>query len=264
MSLDGKQDPIYFKSIRKAIIAFSTIFNNVYLLREDKNGNVVTKELIPLNYGPKQHWLSVLGNRQTMRSQEKEVEISTRLPQMSFAMGSPQYAANRQLNPLNRTIYFEEGKSGGKKQLQGTPYDIPVSLSIFTKNTEDGLIILEQILPHFNPALNVKIQEIEEMEIYSDLRISLDSISPDDNFKDQMDDNRLITWDLEFTIQTTIYPPMHDVGLIRKVVIDFKKFDWKAPYTWQRIESTANQFDPPDYDKENSTTTIREDFQADD
>ena len=47
----------YHESIRKVIIAFGTMFNNVQLVRKDNDGNITQTMKVPLAYGPRQKWL---------------------------------------------------------------------------------------------------------------------------------------------------------------------------------------------------------------
>jgi hypothetical protein len=253
VSVDGRFDPVYFKSIRKMAVAFATIFNSIWLIREDNDGVVVTKEKVPLVYGPKQHWHTMLTNRLTMRSQTKSAEISSKLPAISFFLSGLAYDAGRQINPMHVTRVVNENVR--IKQLQPAPYNLTFELMVWSKNMEDGLMILEQILPLFTPQLNLKILEVEELEKYSDITITLNSVTPDDNYMSGLDENRLIAWNLSFNLSGYIYPPFVDQQLIKKVIVDFDHYDLDNG-TLEKIMVEANQFDPPDFDKDNSTVAI--------
>ena len=47
----------YHQHIRKAIIAFGTLFNNIQLRRSDENGDVLQSIFVPLSYAPKQKFI---------------------------------------------------------------------------------------------------------------------------------------------------------------------------------------------------------------
>jgi hypothetical protein len=49
--------PFYFSLIRKYIILFGTLFNNIRISRTDKDGNVTMIERVPITYGPKDKML---------------------------------------------------------------------------------------------------------------------------------------------------------------------------------------------------------------
>lgn len=253
--LDGTRDPIYFKSIRKMAIAFATIFNSLWFVREDEEGNVVLKQKIPLEYSGKMHWYNRLRSRDTMTSDFTAAELSTYLPRMSFFLTGIQYDANRQLNPLHR---FSKRVSDDLKykQLMPAPYNINFQLVVYSKNTEDGLMILEQILPLFTPQLNLKIREIEQTDVYSDINIKLQSVAPEDNYLEGFDDNRIVMWNLDFVVEGHIYPPFRNEKIIHKAIIEFDNAHLDPPLEIERVEVIANQTNPPDYDKDNSTVKI--------
>ena len=47
----------YFGTIRKYVIAFGNLFNDIYVQRLDSNGNRIQTLAVPLAYGPKEKWL---------------------------------------------------------------------------------------------------------------------------------------------------------------------------------------------------------------
>ena len=44
----------YWGTIRKAIVAFGTMFSNMTIERKDSAGNIVQIQKVPLSYSPKQ------------------------------------------------------------------------------------------------------------------------------------------------------------------------------------------------------------------
>ena len=50
----------YHETIRKMVVSFGTIFNNINLVRKDNNGTIIQKMKVPLAYGPKQKFLARL------------------------------------------------------------------------------------------------------------------------------------------------------------------------------------------------------------
>ena len=53
-------DYFYHESLRKIIVAFGTIFNNIHIHRKDSNGNVVQSLKVPLAYSPKEKFIARL------------------------------------------------------------------------------------------------------------------------------------------------------------------------------------------------------------
>ena len=67
--------------------------------------------------------------------------------------------------PINRVQKFKKVKGTTEKQLDTqympVPYNLDFELYILAKNQDDGLQIVEQILPYFQPEYNVTITPVE-------------------------------------------------------------------------------------------------------
>lgn len=87
----------YNESIRRTIIGFGTLFNNIELQRNDKEGNVVQTVKVPLAYGPAEKFLARveadpnLDNRRATQIQ---------LPRISFEMTTISYDSSRKMSPV--------------------------------------------------------------------------------------------------------------------------------------------------------------------
>ena len=206
----------YHQHIRKAIIAFGTIFNQMSVKRKDVNGASVQYLRIPLAYSPKQKFLSriasVPGN--------DPASIAITLPRMGFEITGLQYNPNRKLSLVTRNVAVGQGDSANqlRSQYTSTPYDMEISLFIMTKNQDDGLQIVEQILPFFNPDFNVTIKDIPEMGITRDLQIILNSINYEDNYEGDYNQRTSIMWTLSFTLSLNFYGPVDLQGIIRTAI----------------------------------------------
>jgi len=193
--------PFYNRTIRKVVVAFGTIFNEVYLQRYNLDGTV-KKEIfkVPLSYGSKEKYLTRITSDPTLTK-----SIATVVPRMSFEMTGLSYDASRKQTTLTRNFSLD---SAGKlnTQFAPIPYDFTFSLSIFVRNTEDGTQILEQILPFFRPDYTVTVDFIPSMDQKYDLPIILNSVSTSIDYEGDMLSTRLIIWDLEFTVKGYIWP----------------------------------------------------------
>ena len=193
--------PFYNRTIRKVVVAFGTIFNEVYLQRYNLNGTV-KKEIfkVPLSYGSKEKYLTRITSDPTLTK-----SIATVVPRMSFELTGLSYDASRKQTTLTRNFSLD---SAGKlnTQFAPIPYDFTFSLSIYVRNTEDGTQILEQILPFFRPDYTVTVDFIPSMDQKYDLPIILNSVSTSIDYEGDMLSTRLIIWDLEFTVKGYIWP----------------------------------------------------------
>lgn len=210
----GKQ--FYHEHVRKAIIAFGTIFNNINIVRTNASDVDVQSLRVPLAYSTKQKFLTRI---EQTPSVESRGDVAMVLPRMGFEIIGLTYDATRKISPIQqhrKPISTDALKV--KSQFVSTPYDMSISLYIFAKNQEDGLQILEQILPYFNPDFNVTINDLPEMDIKRDIKIILDSIGYEDNTAGTYADRQSLVWTLNFTMKLNFYGYVADQGIIRQAI----------------------------------------------
>ena len=195
--------PFYNRTIRKIVVAFGTVFNDIYLVRYTKDG-VTAKETIkvPLNWGAKEKYITRLTSDPTLTK-----SIATTLPRISFDMTGMSYDSSRKL-PTTMRNFSANTATSIKSQFVSVPYNFDFSLSIYVRNTEDGTQILEQILPFFTPDFSVTVDFIPSMEPKYDMPIILNSVSNEVDYEGDMMATRMIIWNLEFTAKGHIWPPI--------------------------------------------------------
>jgi len=197
----------YNRTIRKIVVAFGTMFNDIELVRFDRSGNAHQKFSVPLSYGAKEKYLTRITSDPNLTK-----TINTLVPRMSFSMDSISYDASRkQMTTLNTFNYSPT--EGLKSQYLPVPYNFEFSLSIYVRNTEDGTQILEQILPFFSPDFTVTVDFIPEMGKKYDMPVILNSVNTTVDYEGDMLTTRLIIWDLTFTVKSFIWPPVKSDSL---------------------------------------------------
>lgn len=208
----------YHEVIRKTIIGFGTLFNNVELQRTDNAGNVVQTTKVPLNYGPREKFLARIEAEPDL---DGRAETQITLPRMSFEMKGIQYDPSRKLGPVQ---LCRERKDGDTKQTYSTyspvPYNIEFELNILSKNNEDSVQILEQILPYFQPVFNITINLISKMSEKKDIPIVLNSVGIQDDYEADFLTRRTLIHTLNFTAKSYLYGPVTTADVIRKVNVD--------------------------------------------
>ena len=206
----------YNEAIRKTVIGFGTLFNNIELKTLDPNtGDVLEVEKVPLAYGPKQKFLTRLE-----QNPDVDRKVAITLPRLYFEMSGITYDAARKTSPVQkyRTTIAEDG-SEVRTQYVPVPYDMSFELGIIAKDQNTGLQILEQILPFFQPNFNITLNMITDMEEKKDIAIVLNNINYEDDWDDNFLDRRSIVWTLNFTAKSYIYGPYTNTGIIRKATI---------------------------------------------
>ena len=173
---------------------------------------MVQLQRVPLSYSPKQKFLAKIRQQPSVDSTNFQVI----LPRMGFEMISLDYDPNRKISPMQQSRTINSSTSASA-QYAPTPYNINVLLYIYAKNQDDGLQIIEQILPYFNPDYNLTMKAIPELDIKNDLPILLNSIGFQDDYEGDMTTRRAIIWTLSFIMKLNFYGPINKQGIINKV-----------------------------------------------
>ena len=178
----------YHETIRKVVIGFGTLFNDIHITRKDSSGNVQQSMKVPLAFGPKQKFLVRLREDPNIA---KSVAIT--LPRIGFEIGAISYDPARKLNKIQKVK--KAGTSGNKvdTQYMPVPYNIDFELYAMSKNSDDALQIVEQILPYFQPEYTITINDIVQMSNKRDVPIILTGISYEDNYEGDFTERRAIS-----------------------------------------------------------------------
>lgn len=206
----------YHQIIRKTIVAFGTIFNNIYIRHENSSGEIVDETKVGIAYGPMQKFLAKIQQQAQLNK-----PIALTLPRMSFEMISIQYDSTRKAN-ITQSFKALDGNNL-KRVYMPVPYNIGFQLSIFTKLNDDALQIIEQILPYFQPSFNLTIDLIDSIGEKKDIPVVLDNISFQDDYEGDFTTRRALIYTLNFTAKTYLFGPIADTtdSLIRKVQVDY-------------------------------------------
>jgi len=206
----------YHEIIRKTIIGFGTLFNDINIKHKNSSDAVISEMKVPLAYGPTQKFLAKLEQQADLN---KPVQIT--LPRMSFEMTSVDYDPTRKTG-VTQTFKAVDGNSNMKKVFMPVPYNIGFELSILSKLNDDALQIVEQILPYFQPAFNITIDLVESIGEKRDIPVILNSVSMQDDYEGDFSTRRALIYRLQFTAKTYLFGPVADnpEGLIRKVIVD--------------------------------------------
>ena len=207
-------------SLRKYIIVFGTVFNDIYINRLSATGEVLQTLKVPLTYGPKDKVLSRLE-----QSPRLDNQVGIILPRISFEMTTMEYDPTRKLNTLNK-LTKQSAVAGTddevKYQYQPVPYDMQFEMNILVKNAEDGTRIVEQIVPYFTPAFTVSVNVVPEVDGPRDIPIVLNSISSQDQYEGNFEQRRALIWTLNFTLKGWLYGPSKKSKLIKHAETVFR------------------------------------------
>ncbi len=218
----------YNGSLRRYVIMFGNIFNEIQIKRFDDAGTTIQSVAIPIAYGPKQRAIErALADPTGFKS------IAITLPRMTFAMSSLTYAPTRKLGSTLkfRNNTFDQNLQSFNSVYAPVPYDMLFTLSILTKNAEDGTQIIEQILPFFTPDFTVTMKALPEMGLNLDIPIELTSVSSDDTYEGDFDIKRVLSWDLTFNVKGYLFGPVNKSKYIAEVDINLFDKDYADAIT---------------------------------
>jgi hypothetical protein len=240
----------YHQIFRKSIIAFGTVFNNIIVKRKSSSREeeeALESMKVPVMYGPIQKFLAMIAAEPT--PERAGVQIS--LPRISFEIKGLNYDTGRKLTPTQFSKTIAPAGSDAEKlpaqyyQFVPVPYNLEVELNILSKNQDDGLQILEQILPHFHPSLNVSIVVIDETKEERDIAIVLNGVGYQDDYEGDYTTRRTLIWTLNFTVKTYLFGPVNLQKDIRKVTIDYRSDIVKRPAEMRYTAEVQSDDEPP-------------------
>ena len=204
----------YHGLIRKYVILFGTLFNDIHVTRQDEEGGDDTQRFkVPIAYGPREKYLARLNE-----DPELQRNVSMRLPRMAFEIVNYQYSPNRQ---LGRTKKFQnkvwtDDQTMYTSVYSPVPYDFSFQLSIMVKTNEDGTRILEQILPYFVPEFTVTAKLLEEFpNMKIDIPVVLNDITADDTYDSDFLTRRALTYVLNFTLKGYLFGAVKNEKIIK-------------------------------------------------
>lgn len=210
----------YHEILRKTIIGFGTLFNDINIKTTDANNNVINTVKVPLAYAPQQKFLARLEQSEDLN---KTTQIT--LPRMSFEFTGLQYDSSRKVTTTQKfMVPAPSGDGTIKKAFMPVPYNMSFELNIYTKVNDDALQIVEQILPYFQPQYNLTIELISEMDEKRDIPIVLEGISMDDQYEGNFDTRRALIYTLRFNAKTYLFGPVTaDIGakIIKKANVGY-------------------------------------------
>ncbi len=219
-------DYFYHEILRKTVISFGTLFNNIIIKKIADDGSTNSIIKVPLAYGPTQKFLARLEQSPNLN---KPIQIT--LPRMSFEFVGLTYDPARKLTTtqtfLTKSI---EDDTEIKKAYMPVPYNMQFELSIMTKINDDMLQIVEQILPYFQPSYTLTVNLVESIGENRDIPITLDSIDMQDDYEGDFNTRRALIYTLKFTAKTYLFGPISsgNKDIIKKVAVSYISGDSKS------------------------------------
>lgn len=206
----------YHQSLRRYVIMFGNMFNDIVVKQYNKDGTTASAVTIPIAYGPKEKFLM-----RTQQDPNLDQQISIQLPRLAFEMTTLNYDGTRRLNTKGKNIIVTSDKNKADYQHMPVPYDMTFNLYAYVRNADDGAQILEQIVPYFGPEWTNTVKLIPGMNINMDIPTVLNTVSIEDTYDGNFENRRAIIYTLDFTVKGYFYGPVRRQGVIKRAQVDF-------------------------------------------
>ena len=87
----------YHETMRKIVVSFGTLFNNIQIVRKNSAGTIVQSMKVPLAYGPQQKFLARINADPALGA-----KVAVTLPRLGFEMTGITYDPTRKLNRVQK------------------------------------------------------------------------------------------------------------------------------------------------------------------
>lgn len=206
----------YHRIIRKIVIGFGSLFDNISLIRYNPDETENRRSKVPIIYSSKEKYVSRLVGDPNL-----DKKIQTVLPRMSFDMLSMEYDSTRKQVSNFKNYSASSNPNSAYAQYNPVPYNINFDLYIYVRNIEDGTQIIEHILPYFTPDYTIKLNLVPSMGVIKEIPILLNKVDYNVEYEGERDSStRIIIWTLSFTAKAFFYGAVQESKVIKNAIVN--------------------------------------------
>ena len=192
----------YHGVTKKHVAIFGSIFNKLSVVRRNSDGTEEQRIVVPIGYGPFEKFLA-----RNVQDPNLDRKVSMSLPRIAFEIVGLTYEGERKTGSLKKLkLGATDNNEGSSMMYVPATYNYEFNLYIMSKFQEDGLQLIEQILPFFKPEFTVSAVIVEGAPV-TDIPIILNSVTSEDTYDSDFETRRAIIWTLSFTMKASIYGP---------------------------------------------------------
>ena len=219
--------PFYHETTKNMVSIFLSMFNDIHVEHVNDSGDVVNTVHVPIKFAPRQkYWELLKINYDAVDIGAKEegaYNIQIVLPRMGADLISgPTYDPLRKTSKFNNIYECNVEGQTAKSMMQKVPVIYNMQLSVYARRYEEGLRVIEQIVPFFESSLTVRAKMISEMNYYDDITFVLDNVQPINDYDGPVDQKVENMWELDFTVKMYMYKPVVDTPLINDIITNVK------------------------------------------
>lgn len=246
INMDMNPTPFYFSSIRSLVIGFLNLFNNIRIQKFNNSGVLQNTIKVPVAWGSGDKAIIITDYEDENRINDYTM-VKMLLPRISVSLDNIEYD-NIRMTQFTKFLFKDLATTNMKGLYSPVPYNFSFTVNIYTKYIDDGLQILEQILPYYRPFYTITIKNIRNLEVLKDVQIVLTGVSYEDTYEGAVPDERVINYSMNFQAQHWIWPPIAgDPKVIKIAHANFLNLSNNEKISEVVVEVdplTANWYDP--------------------
>lgn len=215
-------DYFYNKSLRKLVVGFGSLFNNIVVQHANPdNINSPIPIRVPITYAPQEKFIRRLLEPSSITDGTR---IETQLPKLSYIITSINPDNGRRRNKFSpissyTTVNDECISTAGEQILEQVPVNVQFSLFIYTRHIDDTLQIFEQIIPYFNPdhTITMALNDVQ-----GDVKIPITMVGNNlsERFDGDFSNRRINISSITFVAKSYIYGKERSFSNINPNLID--------------------------------------------
>jgi len=202
----------YNKNLRKLVVAFGSLFNNIMVEHVNPDGGNALQIRVPISYAPQEKFVQRLLQPSSI---DDTTRIEKQLPVMSYIINTITPDPSRRRSKFAYTsasdVVNGECQSTGNQVFQEVPVNVVFTLYIYTRHIDDTLQIIEQIIPYFNPE-HVITLTMNEVNQNVNIPIIMGSNSVSERYDGDLASRRLNVSSISFTAKSYIF------GIIKPMI----------------------------------------------
>ena len=213
----------YPRTVKAITTALLNMFNDIRVVKYDKNDAMVSEKSVPITFGPveKYHQDRTENHYFDADNVEHNNRYYLQIPRIALIPNGITYDPDRATGVNEWRYWLKESLQLSDSDIdqvvsdyQPTPYNFNFTIHIKNDSMDYLSQILENILPYFNPTLMLRVKEFSFLNIERDLAVSIDGVGYDFIDDESNTDTRYVNATMNLTVKGFMYRPF----LMSKVI----------------------------------------------
>lgn len=207
----------YNQSLRKIVIGFGTLFNNISVDHVDPDGGSDLNIRVPITYASQEKFIRRFLEPSSIN---EGLRIENQLPRMSYIMTNIQADSSRRRNVNTPSLSRTTTNCADTPLIitEEVPVNIGFTLFIYTRHIDDTLQIVEQIIPYFNPQ-HIITMDLNPAKPGINIPITMVSNSISERYDGDFSNRRVNISSFTFVAKSYIYGKVQSGTIIDSVSV---------------------------------------------